>query len=143
MSASIDLGPLVGALLPVAISVASAAITVAGSWTVYYMRKASADRLTKAQQDAIAAEIDTIKSKAATWAGNMIAASATNLAGAQITVSSPAVAAAANSIAADVSPALAALGWTPERIAKLVAGEVGKLQPPPLAVAPAAAAHAP
>ncbi len=133
MSSLVDLGPLWSAVLPVAVSVASAAITITGTWAVFFMRKWSADRLTKQQQDAIAADIDTIKSKAATWAGEAIAASATNLAGEKITVDSPVVAAAANSIAADISPALVALGWTPERIAKLVAGEIGKLQPPPIA----------
>jgi hypothetical protein len=134
MSATIDLGPWVGVLMPVAVSAAGALISLAGSWAAYEIRKLTASRLDEAQEDAIAAEIGVVKSKAATWAGTMIAASATNLAGEKITVDSPMVATAANSIAADVSSELVAVGWSPQRIAKLVAGEIGKLQPPSLAL---------
>ncbi len=114
-------GPLVSALAPflqaVVATVVSGAVTVAVAmftrWTGVTVRTAYADALRKAAQ---------------TEAGALIAEAADNLSSRSIPVTSPAVVAAAERIAAALPTAMEALGMTPEALSRLVAGEIGKLQ---------------
>jgi hypothetical protein len=71
-----------------------------------------------------------IEAAAATEAGKLVAGAEGNLATATIPVGSPIVAAAAARILASdhLQDALSATGATPERVAAIVAGELGKLQ---------------
>lgn len=113
--------PLVALLEPLVQAAATSAIGVLGSWAVYLVGRYLHIQITQAA-------VDTVISKAQTYAGTLIASDAANLAGKSITVSDPRIAAAANSIAAKLPEVLAGSGWTEDRIAKLVVGEIGKLQ---------------
>lgn len=118
---TIAAAPLVALLQPIAVAAVTSAIGALGSWAVYLAGRYLHIQIAQSA-------VDTIVSKAQTYAGALIANDAANLAGKAITVSDPRVAAAANSIAAKLPAVLAASGWSEERIAKLVVGEIGKLQ---------------
>lgn len=75
-----------------------------------------------------AAEIEKLKSAAATQAGVLVAAAANGLRGQSITVGSQGVADAARIIAARLPDTARAVGATPEALKEFVAGEIGKLQ---------------
>jgi hypothetical protein len=75
-----------------------------------------------------AAYIAALRDAAQTEAGAIIAEAANNLSSTSIPVTSPIVAAAAARIAAGLPQAMQAVGMTPEGLARLVAGEIGKLQ---------------
>jgi hypothetical protein len=81
-----------------------------------------------------------IEAAAATEAGKAVAAAADNLSSRQIDVGSKVVADAADKImdAPHLQEAIAATGATPERIAAIVAGEIGKLQATMTSTSPAA-----
>jgi hypothetical protein len=114
-------GPLVTALAPllqaVGATVVSGAVTLAVAmftrWTGVTVQTAYADALRKAAQ---------------TEAGVLIAEASDNLASKSIPVTSPAVVAAAERIGAALPEAIEAVGMTPDALARLVAGEIGKLQ---------------
>lgn len=113
--------PLVTLLEPLLQAAATSAIGVLGSWAVYLVGRYLHIQITQAA-------VDTVISKAQTYAGNLIAIDSANLVGKSITVSDPRIAAAANSIAAKLPDVLTAAGWDEDRVAKLVVGEIGKLQ---------------
>jgi hypothetical protein len=73
-------------------------------------------------------QVARLKSAAATEAGALIAQESDNLSKAVIKVSDPRVVAAANAIASKLPATAAAVGATPEALAKMVQGEIGKLQ---------------
>ena len=75
-----------------------------------------------------AAYAETLRKAAATEAGVLVAEAADNLSSRSIAVTSPAVAAAAARISAALPEAMNAVGMSPEALARLVAGEIGKLQ---------------
>lgn len=130
----VSLAPLIDALSPivvnVGVAVVTAAIPIIGGWVIYILQKISHTKLNEAQLAAYNSAVSTIQSKASTWAGLEIAKDAGNLRGKSIRIDNPAVVAAANSIAADLPQVMKDAGWDTSRIAKLVAGEIGKLQPP-------------
>jgi hypothetical protein len=72
--------------------------------------------------------VDSLRQAAQTEAGVLVAEAADNLSSRSIPVASPAVAAAANRIAAAMPEAVKAVGMTPDALGRLVAGEIGKLQ---------------
>ena len=74
------------------------------------------------------AYVDSLRQAAQTEAGILVAEAADNLSSRSITVTSPAIAAAAARIAAAMPEAVKAVGKTPEDLGRLVAGEIGKLQ---------------
>jgi hypothetical protein len=74
------------------------------------------------------AYVDSLRQAAQTEAGVLVAEAADNLSSRSITVTSPAIAAAAARIAAAMPEAVKAVGKTPEDLGRLVAGEIGKLQ---------------
>ena len=120
-SASIALEPYVTLLQPLVQAAVTSALGVLGSWVAYLAGRYLHVQLRQA-------EVDAVVSKAQTWAGSFIANDAANLAGRSIAVTDPRITAAANSIAAELPLVLAASGWTEDRIARLIVGEVGKLQ---------------
>lgn len=75
-----------------------------------------------------AAQLDKLKSAAATEAGKLVARAEDNLRNRSIDVSSPMVVAAAARIEAGLPGAAKAVGATPEHLQSFVAGELGKLQ---------------
>ena len=113
--------PLVALLQPLVEAAATSAIALLGSWAAYLAGRYLHIQIAQAA-------VDTVISKAQTYAGAMIASDAANLAGKTITVSDPRIASAANSIAAKLPTILSDSGWSEGRIAKLVVGEIGKLQ---------------
>ena len=126
--------PLVDLLFPIISSVVVALIGVLGTWIAPTINRWFHIKLDQAQ-------IDTIIAKAQTVAGQLIAADEKNLVGKSITIDNPKVLAAATSIAAKVPAAMAIAGWDSDRIAKLIVGEIGKLQalqlqPPAIVVTP-------
>ena len=72
--------------------------------------------------------VDSLRQAAQTEAGVLVAEAADNLSSRSITVTSPAIAAAAARIATAMPEAVRAVGKTPEDVGRLVAGEIGKLQ---------------
>ena len=127
--------PVLAALSPflqaVAAAVASGAVTLAlamfARWTGVTINAAHADSLRKAAQ---------------TEAGVLVAEAVDDLASRSVPTNSPAVAAAAERIATTLPDAIKALGMTPDALARLVAGEIGKLQAQTTAIA-TPAAHGP
>jgi len=130
MSESISAAPFVYALAPYVAPIAQLAIVALVGWGVSEVKKYTGFAMSDAT-------VAGLKSAAATEAGALIAASETNLAGQSITVNSPMVVAAAARIAASVPGGLEAFGLTPDHVAHIVAGEIGKLQPPAPVVAKA------
>jgi hypothetical protein len=78
--------------------------------------------------DINATQIERLKSAAATEAGVMIAKESDNLMNKAIPVTDPRIVAAASAIAAKLPDTAAAVGATPDALAKMVQGEIGKLQ---------------
>ena len=118
---AIALAPWVQLLQPIVTTVVIGGIGVLASQVAPCMK-----RWFHVQIDQAA--VDTLRQKAQTVAGQMIAADAQNLAGKSITASNPTIVAAACAMSADLPVAEQLSGWNPERLAKLIAGELGKLQ---------------
>ena len=78
---------------------------------------------------------ESLRQAAATEAGVLVAEAEDNLSSRSIAVTSPAVAEAAARIAAALPEAMQAVGMTPDALARLVAGEIGKLQAQATAIA--------
>ena len=123
----ISLAPVVTALAPL---INALVMSVVGSAIIY----AVALLHRKTGIDIDAANVDAIRKAAATEAGMLVAASETNLAGEKFTVSSPVVAAAAKTVMDALPAAIRATGLTPNGVAKIVAGELGRLQAAPTAL---------
>ena len=117
----VSVGPAVAALAPIVQAVV--ATVVSGAVTIGV---ALFTRWTGVTVQASYAE--TLRKAAATEAGALIAEAANNLSSTSIPVTSPLVGAAAARIAEDLPQAMQAVGMTPEALARLVAGEIGKLQ---------------
>lgn len=135
----ISLAPLVDALSPIlvntAVAVVAAGVPIVGGWIIYLIQKIAKVKLTDSQRATYDSAVAAVKSKAATWASVEVAKDINNLRGQSIKTDNPIVLAAASSIAADLPQVLKDAGWDKDSLAKLVAGEIGKLQPPPLPVA--------
>ena len=124
-------GPIVSALAPYVVSV-----TVAFALWLVKVAVSQFTRLTGVQIDA--AYQAQLERACATEAGKLVAGAADNLARASIPVGSPIVKAAADRIltAQHLQDALYATGATPERIAAIITGELGKLQAQMTAIPP-------
>ena len=120
-AASIAAGPIVEALRPVISTVVAATVGVAVTFAVALLKRWTGVTLQSAY-------IDSLRQAAQTEAGVLIADAADNLSSRSITVTSPAIAAAAARIATTMPDAVRAVGKTPEDLSRLVAGEIGKLQ---------------
>ena len=75
-----------------------------------------------------ATQVARLKSAAATEAGALVANAADNLANKTVPINDPRIVNAANSIIAKLPDTAAAVGATPDTVAKMVQGELGKLQ---------------
>jgi len=126
-SHSLALAPIVELLQPIVTSVVIALIGVLATWVAPTINRWFHIQIDQSQ-------IDTIRDKAQTIAGQMIAADAHNLAGQSITIENAKVLAAATSISGKLPAAMQLSGWDADRIAKLIVGEIGKLQAPPPAL---------
>lgn len=75
-----------------------------------------------------ATQVDRLKSAAATEAGAIIAQASDNLSAHVIHTSDPRIVAAATAIVNKLPDTAAAVGATPDALARMVQGEIGKLQ---------------
>lgn len=130
---TIAAAPAVDFLSPFVNAVVGVVVPVVIAWGIVELRKLTGITLS-------AANADLLQNAAATEAGALVAGAEDNLAGSVITVSSPKIAQAAMNIEKSLPGVAKALGVTPDGVAKLVVGEVGKLQAAqsPPAAAPAA-----
>ena len=128
-STAVSLGPIVQALDPLINAVVTAVVGTMATLALVTWNRWLGKKTTQDQKDAV-------QKAAATEAGIMVAEASDNLAGRSISVTNPTVAVAANRIIAALPAAVAATGVTPADVARLVTGEIGRLQ----AQSPAAAA---
>lgn len=120
-TSTIAAGPIVEALRPMISAVVTAMVGLAVTFGVTLLKRLTGVTLQSAY-------VDSLRQAAETEAGVLIAEAADNLSSRSIPITSPAIAAAAARIAAGMPEAVRALGKTPEDLARLVAGEIGKLQ---------------
>ena len=118
---AIAAGPIVEALRPIISGVVAATVGVAVTFGVALLKRWTGVTLQSTY-------VDSLRQAAQTEAGVLIAEAADNLSSRSITVTSPAIAAAAARIATAMPDAVRAGGKTPEDLSRLVAGEIGKLQ---------------
>lgn len=120
-STAIELKPWVEFIQPYLTAAATVIVPILIAWVAQRLR-------TWLGVDMNATQIERLKSAAATEAGVMIAKESDNLMNKSISVGDPRIVAAANSIAAKLPETAAAVGATPDALAKMVQGEIGKLQ---------------
>jgi hypothetical protein len=131
--------PIVSTLTPYVVAIASAVIS--------YIAKLALDQFTRWTSAKISAGYAAaIEAAAANEAGKLVAGALGNLATAQVSIRSPGIAAAANSIVNASAPllkrAVTETGLTPELAASIVVGEIGKLQAQMTSAAPTKTAAA-
>ena len=117
----IAVGPIVDALRPMISAAVTAIVGVAVTLGVALLKRWTGVSLQSAY-------VDLLRQAAQTEAGILVAEAADNLSSRSITVTSPAIAAAAARIAAAMPETVRAVGKTQEDLGRLVAGEIGKLQ---------------
>ena len=120
-ASAIAVGPIVEALRPIISAVVTTTVGVAVTFGVALLKRWTGVTLQSAY-------VDSLRQAAQTEAGVLVAEAADNLSSRSITVTSPAIAAAAARIATAMPDAVRAVGKTPEDLSRLVAGEIGKLQ---------------
>ena len=120
-ASAIAVGPIVDALRPMISAVVTAIVGVAVTFGVALLKRWTGVSLQSAY-------VNSLRQAAQTEAGILVAEAADNLSSRSITVTSPAIAAAAARIAAAMPEAVRAVGKTQEDLGRLVAGEIGKLQ---------------
>ena len=120
-STVLSAGAILNALQPILTAVATVVVSAAIPMAYALFSKWTG---LKVQQSAI----DQISAAAETEAGKAVAEAIDNLAGVKIDVKSPAVVAAVNAIGSRLPGVMAAAGVTPDAVAHMVAGEIGKLQ---------------
>jgi hypothetical protein len=118
---SIALAPIVEALRPIISAVVTAIVGVAVTFGVALMKRWTGMTLRSAY-------VDSLRQAAQTEAGVLVAEAADNLSSQSISVTSPAIRAAAARIAAAMPEAVKVVGKDSEDLGRLVAGEIGKLQ---------------
>jgi hypothetical protein len=117
----IAIGPIVETLRPIISAFVTAIVGVAVTFGVALLKKWTGVTLQSTY-------VDSLRQAAQTEAGVLVAEASDNLSSRSITVTSPAIAAAAGRIATAMPEAVRAVGKTPEDLGRLVAGEIGKLQ---------------
>src|SRR5580692_9184679 len=120
-ASAIAVGPIIEALRPIISALVTAIVGVAVTFGVALLKRWTGVTLQSAY-------VDSLRQAAQTEAGVLVAEAADNLSSRSITVTSPAIAAAAGRIATAMPDAVRAVGKTPEDLSRLVAGEIGKLQ---------------
>jgi hypothetical protein len=114
-------GPIVEALRPLISAVVTAMVGLAVTFGVTLLKKWTGVTLQSAH-------VDSLRQAAQTEAGVLVAEAADNLSSRSISVTSPAIVAAAKRIAAAMPETVRAAGKTPDDLGRLVVGEIGKLQ---------------
>jgi len=135
-ASAIGASQLVDALRPIISALVTAIVGVAVTFGVTLLKRWTGVTLQSAY-------VDSLRQAAQTEAGILVAEAADNLFSRSITVTSPAVAAAAGRIAASMPEAVKAVGKTQEDLGRLVAGEIGKLQAQAAAVPAAVSVRKP
>jgi|ERR1700722_12969850 hypothetical protein len=120
-ASSIALGPIVEALRPMLSAAVTTIVGAAVTFGVALLKRWTGVTLQ-------AAHVDSLRQAAQTEAGILVAEAADNLSSRSISVTSPAIAAAAARIATAMPEAVKAVGKNPQDLGRLVAGEIGKLQ---------------
>lgn len=120
-SDTISVAPFVGYFTPFVVAVANALIALLIGWAATLYQRMTNMRISQAA-------LETATSWAQTHAGAAILADSNNLAAVQLRTSSPLVQDIATQMGNAIPKVLAAAGVTPEGVALLVAGELGKLQ---------------
>jgi len=118
-------GPIVEALHPIISAVVAATVGVAVTFGVALLKRWTGVTLQSAY-------VDSLRQAAQTEAGVLVAEAADNLSSRSITVTSPAIAAAAARIATAMPDVVRAVGKTPEDLSRLVAGEIASCRRTPL-----------
>jgi hypothetical protein len=121
IASTIAVGPIVETLRPMISAIVAAMVGAAVTFGVALLKRLTGVTLQSAY-------VDSLRQAAQTEAGVLIAEATDNLSSRSITVTSPAIAAAAARIAAAMPEAVRAVGKTPDDLGRLVAGEIGKLQ---------------
>jgi hypothetical protein len=117
----IAVGPIVETLRPIISAFVTAIVGVALTFGIALLRRWTGVTLQSTY-------VDSLRQAAQTEAGVLVAEASDNLSSRSITITSPAIAAAAVRIAAAMPETVRAAGKTPEDLGRLVAGEIGKLQ---------------
>jgi hypothetical protein len=120
-ASTIAAGPIVEALRPAITAVVTTMVGVAVTFGAALLKRWTGVTLQSTY-------VDSLRQAAQTEAGILVAEAADNLSSRSITVTSPAITAAAARIAAAMPEAVRGAGKTPEDLGRLVAGEIGKLQ---------------
>jgi hypothetical protein len=120
-STAISAAPLIAAVQPVIAAIATTIVGMAVTFAAARFAKWTGVTLQ-------ASYVETLRKAAETEAGAAVAEAADNLAAREIPLASPIVAAAARRIVDALPDAMKGAGVTPEGVARLVAGEIGKLQ---------------
>jgi hypothetical protein len=120
-ASSIALSPIVEALRPMLSAAVTTIVGAAVAFGVALLKRWTGVTLQ-------AAHVDSLRQAAQTEAGILVAEAADNLSSRSISVTSPAIAAAAARIATAMPEAMKAVGKNPQDLGRLVAGEIGKLQ---------------
>src|SRR6204780_3437255 len=118
-ASAIAVGAIVEPLHPIISAVVAATVGVAVTFGVALLKRWTGVTLQSAY-------VDSLRQAAQTEAGVLVAEAADNLSSRSITVTSPAIVAAAARIATAMPDAVRAVGKTPEDLSRLVAGEIGK-----------------
>jgi hypothetical protein len=117
----IAIGPIVETLRPIISALVTAIVGVAVTFGVALLKRWTGVTLQSTY-------VDSLRQAAQTEAGVLVAEASDNLSSRSISITSPAITAAAARIAAAMPEAVRAVGKTPEDLGRLVAGEIGKLQ---------------
>jgi hypothetical protein len=118
---TIAVGPIVEALRPIISAIVTTIVGITVTFGAALLKRWAGVTLQSAY-------VDSLRQAAQTEAGVILAEATDNLSSRSITVTSPAIAAAAARIAAAMPGALKTAGKTPEDVSRLIAGEIGKLQ---------------
>jgi hypothetical protein len=134
-SATVAAAPIVAVVAPYLVQLAIVLIPIAVAWLANEFRRGAGVQVRQAA-------LDKIDAWAESEAGALVAAAADNLATDKIPVGSPIVADIATRMMLALPDELKAAGLTPDVVATMVAGKIGKLQASMTSVAPAAPAAA-
>lgn len=124
------IGPLINALEPYIVSAIGALILALSAWAVALLKQKTGIAVSQAN-------LALFQKAAATQAGVWIAQADGAAMSSSVNVGSPGIAAAANKVISRLPDEAAAIGVTPDKMADLIVGEIGKLQA--VAAAPSSA----
>jgi hypothetical protein len=114
-------GPLINALEPYIVSAVGALIVALSAWAVALLRQKTGIAIS---QDNLFRIQDAAKTQAGIW----IAKADAGVMDASVDVKSPGIASAAQTVLDRLPPEATALGVTPDKMADMIVGEIGKLQ---------------